>query len=190
MKRSLPFFLAVLFNLALFGSCKKTDSSGTATGNFTATARFTIDGDSFKKQTVTIQGAVKTTTQCTYSSKNKVTLITINDQPDINTVMKNQFFLVFKGNTPDTQHAGDDPEGGSFNSVYFQVAVTDKNGIQHSCLFENADNTPGVFAISKIGKPGETVEGSFSGTLVDEDGEPVIKISGGSFSITRGQDID
>jgi hypothetical protein len=68
--------------------------------------------------------------------------------------------------------------------------VTDKNGVLHECLFENADNTPGFFTISQYGKIRENVAGTFSGVLVDEDGEPVIKISGGSFSITRGQDID
>jgi hypothetical protein len=58
------------------------------------------------------------------------------------------------------------------------------------CLFENTDNTPGVFTITQYGKAGETVAGNFSGILVDEDGDPVIKISGGSFSITLGKDIN
>jgi hypothetical protein len=190
MKHSLFISLALVISLAFFSSCKKSDSPGTSTGNFSATVSFTIDGDNFHQQKISIQGAAKTITQCNYSSKDRETMITINDQSNINTEKKNEFFLVFNGNTPATQHAGDDTNGGSFSSVYFQVSVTDKNGTLRSFLFENADNTPGIFTVTNYGKVGEAVDGSFSGVLVDEDGDPNIKISGGSFSITRSQDID
>lgn len=188
MKLSLAMFL--FFTFILFSSCKKSDSSAAPAGNFSATVSFTIDGDNFHEQMITIHGVAKTTTLCTYSSRDKVTRVTINDQPDINSNMKNQFFLIFNGNVTAAQHSGDDTNGGSFNSVYFQVSVTDKDGVLHPCLFENADNTPGAFTISKYGKIGENVAGTFSGVLVDEDGDPVIKISGGKFSITRSQDIN
>ncbi len=190
MKRFLSIAMTLMISFAFFSSCKKSDPPGATTGNFLANASFTIDGGNFHQQKISIHGTTKTITQCTYSSKDKVTMITINDQPDINTVKKNEFFLAFNGNTPATQHAGDDTNGGSFSSVYFQVSVTDKTGIMHSFLFENAITTPGVFTVASYGKVGETVEGSFSGVLVDEDGNPGIKISEGNFSITRGQNID
>jgi hypothetical protein len=187
MKQNLLITFAILTFLI---SCKKSGSSDAETGHFLATASFTIDGDNFNEQIIKIQGAAKTTTRCTYSATDKITTLTINDQPDINTDMKNQFFLVFNGNTPATQHAGDDPNGGSFNSIYFQISVTDKAGVLHPYLFENTNNTPGVFTITKYGGVGENVEGKFSGILVDEDGNPAIKIYNGSFSITRGKDIN
>jgi hypothetical protein len=190
MKRMLPMTVIVFLAFSFFSSCRKSDSGKDGNENFSAKVSFTIDGDNFHKQIITIQGAPKTTTQCAYSSNDKTTMVTINDQTNINAQTKNQFFLIFNGNTTDTQHSGDDTNGGSFNSIYFQVSVTDKDGVLHLCLFENTDNTPGVFTITQYGKAGETVAGNFSGILVDEDGDPVIKISGGSFSITLGKDIN
>jgi hypothetical protein len=105
MKHSISVALALFLSFAFFSSCKKSDSATTPPNNFSANVSFTIDGDNFQKQKITIQGTAKTTTWCTYSSKDKVTEVTINDQPDINTKMKNQFFLLFNGNTTATQHA-------------------------------------------------------------------------------------
>ena len=190
MKRRLPITAMMFITFLVLISCKKSDSAGQGNEPFTATVSFHIDGDNFHEQSITIKGIPKTTTWCTYSSIDKTTVITINDQPDINTAMKNQFFLIFNGSVTGTQHAGDEPNGGTFSSLYFQISVTDKDGVLHPYLFENAANTPGIFTITKYGKPGETVDGNFSGTLIDENGDPVMKISAGSFSITRTKDID
>jgi hypothetical protein len=190
MKHTLTMTVIMLLTIPFFSSCKKSDSGNNDNEKFSATASFMIDGDNFHKQVINIQGSPKTTTQCVYSSADKTTMVTINDQANINTEMKNQFFLIFNGSTTSTQHSGDDPNGGSFNSIYFQVSVTDKSGTLHNYLFENAENTPGVFTITQYGKEGEIVSGNFYGTLVDENGDPVIKISGGSFSITRDRNIN
>ena len=98
MKRMLSMTVIMFLACYFFSSCGKSDSGKDGNENFSAKASFTIDGDNFHKQIITIQGAPKTTTQCAYSSNDKTTMVTINDQKNINTPTKNQFFLIFNGN--------------------------------------------------------------------------------------------
>ena len=174
----------------IISGCKKKNNAGGNGGAYIAKASFAIDGDDFHEQTVTITGVAKGGSYCYYSSKDKVTTAGIDDAPDISHEAKNNLTLIFNDKTTGTQHAGDDTNGGAIGSVYFQVTVTDNSGTKHLFLFEDADNTPGTIIIKKFGGVGDTVEGTFSGTLVDEHGEANINISRGTFSVTRNTDID
>lgn len=183
-------FASLVLGLAL-NSCKKTNDAPGGSGAFTAKATFTIDGDGFKKQAITITGVKGAgLNYCYYSSKDDVTGVGIDDAPTINIQAKNSVTIIFNGDKPGAQDAGDDINGGPYSSVYFQVMVTSTSGVQHTYLFEDASNTPGKITITKFGNPLDTVEGTFSGTLVDENGDPNIKITNGTFSITRAKNID
>jgi len=170
-----------------FTSCKKNSSSSDPS-SVAAKASFTIDGGGFAKQTITITGGKAGTSYLSYWTKYDVTTLSIDDAPNINSDAKNDLDIILKGKSTGEQHAGDDA-GGSYPSIDFNLHVTDKQGVLHDFLFGDPANTPGIITITKYGAVGQAVEGTFSGTLLDEDGAPTIKITNGTFSITRGIDM-
>jgi|KBSMisStaDraftv2_1062788.scaffolds.fasta_scaffold134940_2 hypothetical protein len=178
--------IAVILIGLSFMSCKKNSSSPDAP--VAAKASFTIDGGGFDKQTVTITGGKAGTSYLFYWTNYDITTLSIDDNPNINSDFKNAVDIILKGKSTGTQHAGDDA-GGSYPSIDFNLHVTDKQGVLHDFLFGDPANTPGIITITKYGAVGQPVEGTFSGTLLDDDGAPTIKITNGTFSIKRGMDM-
>lgn len=191
MKLKRRLFLLAGIPALLLSGCKKSDSSdGSSSGNYVANVSFVINGNQFAKQTISIKGSSKGGNTCAYESKYKIGTTSISDAVNAGDTPKNDFLLIFNGNTTGSQTCGDDTNGGPYSSVYFQVSATDKSGKKHEYQFEDSYNTPGSFKITKFGAVGSTVEGTFSGTLIDENGDPSIQISSGTFSITRNADLN
>jgi len=186
-------FLSAGLPVLLLCACKKgndvTISTGT-TGNYVARVNFVIDGRQFSQQAVTINGTSKGGNACVYQPKYKISSISISDAVTAGDQSKNDFFVIFNGNSASTQHAGDDTNGGTYSSVYFEVSATDKAGKRHEYHFEDSYNTPGAIQITKFGSVSDSVTGKFSGLLIDENGEPTIHITNGSFSVTRNADLN
>lgn len=190
--RSATLLSAALMTCVSLNSCsKKNDSPGGGNGTYISKLSFVVDGDMFKKQTVTVIGKKGAgNNYCYYSGKDSVTTISIDDGPDSNTTGKNGVIIFFNGKTPGTDKAGDSPNGGTYYAIVFNIHVVDMNGTMHTFFFEDSQEDPGTITVTKFGAEGGIVEGNFSGVLQDDNAEPNIHITNGTFSITRNQDID
>lgn len=129
-----------------------------------------IDGRQFTQQAIAINGTSKGGNSCVYQPKYKISTVTISDAVNAGDQSKNDFFVIFNGNSASSQKCGDDPNGGTYSSVYFELSATDKAGKRHEYHFEDSYNTPGAIQVSKFGAVGDSVTGKFSGLLIDEDG--------------------
>ena len=176
---------ALLITTALI-SCKKDKSDPTNNNSGANTeVSYTINGGNFHNQLVTFNSNPKTTNSGADASQGYL-VIYIDDAPSEDAAAPHALVISFDKagtgtssvNKPIPKATGDD-EGGV---VSFGLDNPSTPHVGWNKL--NPKDTPGTITITKFGKIGEPVEGTFEGTVVDLSNVKYT-VSGGHFKIKR-----
>lgn len=191
--------LVALVAAISFTGCSKDDDKPSDQGGILGEVTFTVSGDGFSNQTITIQGVPDENHHAkegSYYLKSKFTGLTVASDTLPDNFYKYDFDLNFNGNSTGIQHAGDKLSDSAFlplRLVLFQMGLY-RNGVRRSYYYNYGawgTPTPGTINITKYEAAGGRIEGTFEGTLVCADDFPTevpIIITNGHFWFKRGKD--
>ena len=195
------FSVTLILIMSITGACKKSNDNNNDTGTGPgsggdATASFTIDGDVYKNQKITITG-VKGVREngATYSSKWKFTSAVVGDRSKETEDNKNRLAIYFDGKETGKQESGHafTDQDGVQDHVNFQLDLTTPDGEQTTYGYDLNDeastSTPGTISITNYGDVNGTVEGDFEGTLLNVINGQLVHITEGHFKMTRSVDV-
>jgi hypothetical protein len=182
--------------IIIISACKKTSSTPANGG--AATVSFTINGDGYVNQNITISSAgTNPESAAVYFNKWDFTRGSIDDRVSATTEDKNRFSLYIDGKKTGQQTLGTDfaNTAGPFTYVSILLDLTGKDGTKRDYVYQ--DNTfsgdplpPGsTISITKYGAVNDSIEGDFEGALFNTDNQQIITITNGHFKIPRGGDI-
>ncbi|AYB34586.1 hypothetical protein [Chryseolinea soli] len=193
MKNQFIIVSTLILSLTILNACKKKDETPSPIAAAPSVS-FTIDGDGFVSKEVSITGISDLSNVGLYFSKFGFTSCTVGDKASLAEDDKNRAAFYFDGNTssPTSQSVGtrfSNPQGPQ-ELVNFLLSVT-RQGTMNTYVIDYNDlsNTPGFISISKYGAVGSTIEGTFSGTLINSVTGEKVEITKGHFTVPRKKDI-
>jgi len=198
-KISIKAALPVLCMLLIADACKKTNnnsSSGSASDD-QATIVFTIDGDSYQNKTISIQGAKgSANSKGIYFSGSDFTGIQVSDEAAASSNGKTSFFLYFDGKNTGSQQCGASfkNQDGAQTIVNFGFTLyVDGDAVDYGFDYSAAGSvnseTAGLVTIKNYGEVNKSIDGDFSGTLINTTTGEKVKITAGHFHAPRHKDI-
>ncbi len=171
--------VTVLAVLLLATSCKKEDDpapsggGGGTTPPASASVQFTLDGDGYTNQTITITPPGSLGEARFDVDQNETGCISAS----VGTSGTDQFTMAFEGSTTGTQYR--DPTDGPFG---FFILL---GGQQYAAHID-------TLVITTYGAVGATVEGSFRGSIVRGNGPTagtIVSLTNGTFRFRRMPDV-
>lgn len=198
--------LIALIAVAGFAGCSKEDDKPTpGTGDSWGEVTFTVNGDGFSNETITIKGLLDenhNADEGVYFVRSKFTSLSVDSDTLPNNRYKYSFDLNFKGNGTGKQKTGEvmpQPNFLPLALVTFSVTLF-KNGQPRDYIYNHTYGqpgipiwttaTPGSVTITKYEGQGGRIEGTFEGKLIYGDVIPEIPITitNGRFWFKRGED--
>jgi hypothetical protein len=183
--------IAAILAITFISSCKKKDTVPEGGTQGPATVSFTINGDGFVNQQVSISSTAGSSgNESVYNSKWNFTHGHIADD-------KNAFTFYTNDKQTGAQLLGKDFSNntGPFTYVSILLELSVKDGNRHTYIYQDktyaGDPLPpgSSITITKYGNVDGWVEGDFQGSLFNNENLKIIKMTNGHFKMPRSKDV-